>query len=154
MWPQKPQLWEQDWVVRFYPGFIRISTTQKLSITQYYFHEKELTVTTEAKYLGFTILNNLSLNHHAHQQRVLEGWNLSICSIMVKLKLKRFLMKNIKYLQNNISSLTSSSKSVLNQLLIVNFYIQLIWSPKTEYLWWGKFRICSHSLNIEKWQTQ
>jgi hypothetical protein len=43
---------------------IRITTKRKQTITPYYIHGKELTITTKAKYLGVSISNNLCWNHH------------------------------------------------------------------------------------------
>jgi hypothetical protein len=80
---------------------IRITTKRKQRITPHYIHGKELVITTKAKYLGVSISNNLSWNHHidgickkANNTTAFLRRNLSHCPTTIKDKCYKTLVRS------------------------------------------------------------
>ena len=65
--PYKLEKWEEEWLMSFNPDkceIIHISRKQKTIIFQYTLHIQVLKSPSKAKYLGVTITNDLTSNHH------------------------------------------------------------------------------------------
>jgi hypothetical protein len=121
------QQWEQDWMMHFNQDkceVICITTKWKQRITSYYIHGKELAITIKPKYLGVSISNNLSWNHHlngickkANNTTAFLRRNLSHCPITIKDKCYKALVKTqIEYAATGWDPHTKKNNEKLKQV--------------------------------------
>jgi hypothetical protein len=121
------QQWEQDWMMHFNLDkceVIRITTKWKQRISPYYIQGKELAITTKAKYLGVSISNNLSWNHHidgiskkANNTTAFLRRNLSHCPTTIKAKCYKTLVRlQVEYASTVWDPQTKKNTDILEQV--------------------------------------
>ena len=112
------QVWEKTWDMEFNPSkceVLHITKSQKPILNKYVLHGEILKPTTNAKYLGVTITNNLS-------------WNTHIENISKKAnRTLGFIKRNIKTKHQGIRA-TAYNTLVRPQLE----YASCVWSPHTQ----------------------
>jgi hypothetical protein len=91
----KLEKWEEEWLMSFNPDkceIIHISRKQKPIIFQYTLHNQVLKSTNKAKYLGVTITNDLTWNHHINN--ITNKANASLRFIKRNVKTNSIKLKN------------------------------------------------------------
>jgi hypothetical protein len=94
----KLEKWEEEWLMSFNPDkceIIHISRKQKPIIFQYTLHNQILKSTNKAKYLGVTITNDLTWNHHINN--ITNKANASLRFIKRNVKINSIKTKELAY---------------------------------------------------------
>ena len=150
------QVWEQKWDMEFNPSkceVLHITKSNTPIISKYVLHGEILKPSTNAKYLGVTIANNLN-------------WNLHIENITNKAnRTLRFIKRNIRVKHQGIRT-TAYNTLVRPQLE----YASCVWNPHTQknihtiemvqrraIRWvagdYSRYSSVSEMQNILNWQT-
>ena len=94
----KLEKWEEEWLMSFNPDkceIIHISRKQKPILFQYTLHNQVLKSTNKAKYLGVTITNDLTWNHHINN--ITNKENASLRFIKTNVKTNSIKTKELGY---------------------------------------------------------
>ena len=111
----KLEKWEEEWLMSFKPDkceILHISRKQKPIIFQYTLHNQVLKSTNKVKYLGVTIIYDLTWNHHINN--IANKANASL----------RFIKRNVK--TNSIKTKELAYKTYVGPKVE---YCSVVWDP-------------------------